>query len=128
MKATLDIPDDVARAVQRRADREGLALVEQIVQLVKLGLVASAVPSAVFEQFLRVAGQVAAGPAAPGAAKGGGETRPLPVSVSAATGLAVIHGPPDAPAHSMTVDEILALTQDALSEDDRERAGLSVRY
>lgn len=113
MKATLDIPDDLAREVQRRADRAGRDVIEQIVELVKLALLVADVAPA---------GRSNADP--PGAARPGA----LSVATAAATGLPIIHSPPDAPIHSMTVNEILALTEAALSEDDLERAGLSIRH
>jgi hypothetical protein len=53
MRTTLDIPDEVASEVQRRADRDGRGLVEQIVRLVELGLRAADVPAAEFERFIR---------------------------------------------------------------------------
>ncbi|HEY2587078.1 MAG TPA: hypothetical protein VGI81_15130 [Tepidisphaeraceae bacterium] len=112
MKATLDIPDEVAREVQRRADRAGREFVEQIAELVKLAL--------------RVPDNAAAGgtvTAGPGTARQGA----LTVATDPATGLPIIHSPPDAPVHSMTVNELSALTEAALSEDDLERAGLSLR-
>lgn len=126
MKATLNIPDDVARAVQRRAERDGRELAEEMVRLVELGLLAADVPAAEFERLVRSVNPRGAEPS----------TRPSaahaaiapPFSTDPATGLPVIDSPPDAPVRAMTLDEVLGLAHDAQAEDDLERAGLPVRH
>jgi hypothetical protein len=42
VKATLDIPDDLAAEVQRRAAQEGRERVQQMVQVIRVGLSAEA--------------------------------------------------------------------------------------
>ena len=130
MKATLDIPDEVASEIQRRADRDGRELLEQIVQLVRLGLLASDVPVAALEQFIRTVREVnrrfPETPSIPGIPRQGASFA-ASAATDAATGLPVVKSPPDAPVHTMSVDEILALTTDVEREDDLERAGLPLR-
>jgi hypothetical protein len=50
------------------------------------------------------------------------------VSTDPATSLPVIISPPDAPIHSMKAEDVLALEQATLEEEDLERAGLPVRH
>ena len=129
MRTTLDIPDEVAGEVQRRADRDGRELVEQIVLLVRTGLLAADVPAADLERFARAArpaGSAPGGPADVGSTTRGGTahaSRADPV-----TGLPVIDSPPGAPVYGMRLDEVLALARDAESENDLERTGLPVRH
>jgi hypothetical protein len=103
VKTTLDIPDDVAGEVQRRARRDGRELAEEIVQLVRFALAAEGVSDAAL--------------------------LPAPViSVDPATGLPVIHSPPDAPIRSMTAEQFQALIAESELDGDLERAGLTVRH
>jgi plasmid stability protein len=131
VKTTLDIPDDVAGEVQRRAARHGREPVEQVVRLLKLALLIEDVPVAEWEHVLRLlravrdVGNGGGGGAAHAVAQAGG--RSVVLSSDPATGLPVIHSPPDAPIRSMTAEQVQALIDQARREEDLERAGLPVR-
>ena len=120
MKTTVDIPDDVASAVQRSAEQDGRAVAEQIVRLVKLGLIASALPMRDLEKMLSLVRSSRNG--------GAHVSTPFSLTTDTATGLPAIHSPPEAPIFSMSPVAILALMQLALSEEDLERAGLPLGH
>jgi len=124
MKTTVDIPDEVADEVRRHAVRDGRELVAEIIQLVKLGILASEFSLAELTQVLRhyreLRNALVHGVPTP--------RRAFFLEKDPSTGLPIIHSPPDAPIHSMSVDQILALSQAVLEEEDLERAGLSVRH
>jgi hypothetical protein len=122
MKTMLDIPDDVVAEVQRRAKQHGRELSEQIVQLLKFALLAgyeaaSGVPHDARLQTRSVAVHRVGHPG----------RSPL-VSTDPATGLPVIHSPPEAPIRSMTAEQIRALVEEAQLEEDLGRAGLPIRH
>lgn len=100
MTTTLNLPDDLAAAVRRRAAREGRDVAAEVVELVRKGLAASE-------------------PAQPAA-----EPVPPVISTDPVTGLPVIRGAPDAPIQSMSAADALALEQSILEEEDLKRAGL----
>jgi hypothetical protein len=52
------------------------------------------------------------------------ELRPAQVQTDSVTGLPVIISPPDAPIHSMSLDDVLKLEQTILEEEDLHRAGI----
>ena len=103
MTTTLQLPDDLARAVQLRADQEGHDVAEEVVDLVRKGLAVSE-------------------PAQPAVA-------PIPpiITKDPQTGLPVIQGAPNAPISRMTTEEILAMYEQAQLEEDLERLGIPSR-
>jgi plasmid stability protein len=105
MKTTLDLPEDLAAELQRRATADGRELADEVVDLVRKGLAAPArnpMPDAAHPTHAVIA------------------TDPD-------TGLPVIQSPPDAPISRMTSDELDAIIQRTQLEEDLERAGLPVR-
>jgi plasmid stability protein len=104
MTTTLNLPDDLASAVKRRAAEGGRGVAEEVVELVRRGLAVSETPP-----------QPAADPIPPVIAKD-------PV-----TGLPAIRGGPDAPISRMTAQEIQAIIDRAQLEEDLERLGISPR-
>jgi hypothetical protein len=119
VKAVLDIPDDLAAELERQAKRSGRATADQLVHLVRLALLLEDLPLAEMGRFAKVARALV-------------EARnravhALPAAVlqtDPATGLQVIVSPPDAPIHSMSVADALALEQSILEEEDLQRAGI----
>jgi plasmid stability protein len=99
MKTTLDLPDDLVRAVKLRALRQGRKLKEAVAELLRQGLASS--------------------PAAP-------TPRPT-ISTDAETGLPTIQGGPGAPISTMSTEEIYAAIQKSQEEEDLERLGVSLR-
>jgi hypothetical protein len=97
MKTTLDLPDDLVRAVQ-----DGRKLKDAVADLLRKGLAASTAPRRT------------------GAAKASSRIKTDPT-----TGLPVIIGDPNAPARKMTVAQLLALEQETQTQEDLERLGLS---
>jgi plasmid stability protein len=82
MKATLDIPDDLASEVQRRAAAGGRDLADEVVDLLRKGLGVPAVAS---------------------------PARPV-ITTDPDTGLPLILSPPDAPVWRMTADQLDAIS------------------
>jgi len=101
MKATLDIPDDIAGELQRRAAAGGRDLSQEVVALVRKGL-----------------GVLPAGPAS--------QATPV-ITTDPQTNLPVIQSPPDAPIWRMTAAELDTLIDREQLEEDLDRAGLPVR-
>ena len=126
MKTTLDIPDEVANQLQEHADRNGRQLAEQIVQVVKLGLIVDNIPVPVIEEMARALGSVSRQSTAIEARKIPHQPNAGLISVDPATGLLAIDSPPDAPIRFMTPQQVLAMTETALMEDELERAGISI--
>lgn len=122
MKTTIVLPDDVHRAVQQRAERGGRPLVEEIIQLVKLGLLSRGASPAEIDEILRnkIRIQRVGSPS--------DLPESTPITTDPATRLPLVKSPPDALIHSMTVAEALALEQQSELEDDLERAGLPIRH
>jgi len=102
MKTTLDLPDDLVRAVKLRALREGRKLKDAVADLLRKGLASSSAPRS----------QVAVTPTAR-------------LTTDPTTGLPLIICDPNAPASKMTIEELLALEQETQSQEDFERLGLS---
>jgi len=102
MKTTLDLPEDLVRAVEFQALQEGRKLNDAVADLLRKGLAASAVPPP----------QLAAN----------GSAR---IKTDPATGLPIILGDAHAPASKMTLAELLALEQATQTQEDLERLGLS---
>src|SRR5687768_5010005 len=103
MKTTLDIPDDVARAVERRAAAGGHDVAAEVVDLVRKGL------------------------AVCGASEARAHLVPPVISTDPVTGLPVIRGAPDAPISRMTAEEIQAMIDQTQLEEDLERLGIPPR-
>jgi plasmid stability protein len=99
MKTTIDLPDDLVRAVKLRALQEGRKLKEAVAALLRQGLASS--------------------PATP--------MVPPRISTDAATGLPTIQGAPGAPIATMSAEEIYAAIQKSQEEEDLERVGVSLR-
>jgi plasmid stability protein len=102
MTTTLNLPDDLARAVRQRAAEEGRDVAGEVVELVRRGLAVSQ-PTA---QTTLVA--------------------PI-ISTDPVTGLPVIRGAPDAPISRMTAEEIQAIIDQTQLEEDLERLGIPPR-
>jgi len=96
MKTTFDLPADLVSEMKRRAVREGRKLKDVATELLKRGMASEKMPL----------------PAA--TAKKG--TIKLPLFPSAG----------DAPASRMSIEELLALEQQALHQEDLQRLGLSL--
>lgn len=86
METTLDLPDDLVRAIEFRASQDGRRLNDAVADLLRKGLAASIAPR-------------------PQAVPKGSAR----VTTDAATGLPIILGDPNAPASKMTNEELLAL-------------------
>jgi hypothetical protein len=126
MKTTVDIPDEVANELREQAKRQGHDLAEHIVQVVRLGLIIDNIPAATFEKIARALGVASGRPAALQPHNVLHQNAPSAFSADPVTGLLMIDSPPDAPVRSMTPEQVLALTEAALMEDDLERAGIPV--
>jgi plasmid stability protein len=107
MKTTLALPDDLLAELKARAARAGRNVEEFAARLLTDALRSTAEP---VPSPTRV------------------DAAPLTISSDPETGLPVIHSPPDAPIHSMTNDQILALIEQTQLEEDLERAGFPVRH
>lgn len=99
MKTTLDLPDDLVRQLKLRAVLQGRTLKELTTELLRQALSA---------------------PAPVERAQEPDEERLLVTS----DGLPVFRCRPDAPATKMSVEELLALAEQASEEEDRKRARL----
>jgi hypothetical protein len=100
MKITIDLPENLVKAVKLRALREGRKLKDAVGDLLRRALECPGV----------------VGPAA----------RPK-VSRDPETGLPTIQGTPGAPIATMSSEEIYAAIQKAQEEEDLERLGVSLR-
>ncbi|MCF7674092.1 MAG: hypothetical protein K9M97_02015 [Akkermansiaceae bacterium] len=96
MKTTFDLPPDLIREVKLRAVHEGRKLKDVAAGLLNRGLAA--------DQTSRMA---------PAATKG-------------AIKLPLFPSPKTAPASRMSTEELLALEQETLTQEDHQRLGLSV--
>src|SRR4051794_18967686 len=98
MTTTLELPDDVLRAVRLRAQRDGRGFSESVTDLLRDAL---ALPSPPLPIDVLL---------------------PSPVmKINPVTGLPCFEGSPDAPAQRMTIAEPLALEQQSLYEEDLAR-------
>ena len=102
MKTTIDLPDDLVKAVKLRAVNEGRKLREEMADLLRLGLAAARFPAAPRKSLNspRVKTDVKSG---------------LPVIVCRAS----------APARGMSVEQLVALENETQTREDLERLGLS---
>ncbi|MBV8781028.1 MAG: hypothetical protein JO353_06495 [Phycisphaerae bacterium] len=103
MTTTLDLPGDLARAVQRRAEQEGRDLAAEVVELVRKGL---AVSEPALPQIMAVS--------------------PI-ITKDSKTGLPLIRGGADAPLSRMTTEDLQALIENSQLEEDLERLGIPAR-
>jgi len=99
MKTTLDLPDELIREVKLRAVVQRRTVKDLVADFIRQGL-----------------GM---------APRGKAEKRPASSKVKIGeNGLPVIRCAPNAPATRMSVEELLALEQEARTEEDLQRAGL----
>lgn len=99
MKTTLDLPDEIVREMKLRAVMQGRTLRDLAADFLRQGL-----------------GMAAPRPATTLPQK-------LPFDIGA-DGIPIFHGSADAPATRMTLKELLQLEQDALYQEDMQRAGI----
>ena len=99
MKTTLDLPDDLVRAVKLRALQDGRKLKDAFADLLRQGLAAS-----------RLA-----------------PNRPPKISKDPKTGLPIIRCAPGAPISNMSTEAIYTMLHKSLEEDDFDRLGITVR-
>jgi hypothetical protein len=121
MRTVLDIPDDLANELQRQAQRSGRETGEQVLHLMRLALLVEQLPLAEMGRF---AGALRALLEVRNRAVHSGER--LQMQTDPVTGLPAIVSPPDAPIHSMSLKDVLALEQAVLEEQDLQRAGISL--
>ena len=100
MKTTLEIPDEIMRAVKIRAAVEGRKLKDIVAEALKAGLLA-----------------ISSSPRSP---KG------IQVETDPKTTLPVVVAVADAPGSTLTAEELKGLEQYSLNQEDLERAGLSL--
>lgn len=97
MKTTFDLPPDLVREMKLRAVHEGRKLKDVAADLLKRGL-----------------------------ADQGKPTSPIPTKPRIriqSNGLPVVQCGTDAPANRMTIDELLALEQETLHQEELQRLG-----
>lgn len=100
MKTTFDLPPDLVREVKLRAVHEGRPLKDVAAELLKRGLADPAKPA-----------------------------KPKPVKPRIeiqANGFPVIRCGKNSPASRMTLEELLALEQETLLQEDLQRVGLAL--
>jgi hypothetical protein len=101
MKTTLDLPDDLVHRIKIRAVQERKSLKRFVADLLIKGLESPSTTASF-------------------------GTEPLPEGIMLnERGFPVIRCGPNAPASRMTVEELLALEQQSLVEEDLQRAGLA---
>lgn len=119
MKTVLDIPDDLADELERHARREGRETSEHLLHLVRLAMLLEDLPLVEIGRFAGVLRKLLE--ARHRAVHG---LLPAQVQTDPATGLPVILSPPNAPIHSMSLDDVLKLERTILQEEDLQRAGI----
>jgi len=100
MKTTLDLPDDLVKAVKYRALRDGKKLRETVAELLRSGLAAGSSQA---------------------------KTARPKVGTDPNTGLPLIESAPGTALSRMSADEIYALIHATQEEEDLERFSLSLR-
>lgn len=101
MKTTLDLPDELIREVKLRAVVQRRTVKDLVAEFLRQGLGLAPL--------------------------GGAKKRPVsPMVRIGEGGLPVIQCAPNAPATRMSVEALLALEQEAQTEEDLKRAGLSL--
>ena len=138
MKATIDIPEPIARRIGALAARNGRDVTDQIVQVLRILLSGDASVEE-WESILRASDagnmpDVVIRTPHHGRTsifihlKRASDALPAPVfSVDPVTGMPVINSPPDAPIHRMTAAEFQTVIDQANEEAELERAGIPVR-
>jgi len=101
MKTTLDLPDDILREMKLRALMQGRTLRDLAADFLRQGL-GMAVP----RQAMTL-------------------PQDLPFELGA-DGIPIFRGSADAPAARMSLEALLKLEQDALTDEDMQRVGSSV--
>jgi hypothetical protein len=104
MKTTLDLPDDLVKALKLWAVHEGKKLKDAVAETLRAGLAARAASAPRRRRRERVR-----------------------IEKDAKTGLPVIRCPADAPARRMTTAQLLALEQESQTREDLERLGVPLR-
>lgn len=100
MKTTLDLPDDLVQRIKIRAVQERKPLKRFVADLLVKGLESPAVTS--------------------------DSAAPLPEGIVLnESGFPVFRSKPNAPATHMTAEELIALEQQTLKEEDLKRAGIA---
>jgi hypothetical protein len=102
MTTTLNLPDDLASAVEKRAAQRGGDVATEVVELVRKGL---------------------------GLPKRGSDAAPIAPIIfkDPLTGLPLISGAPDAPISRMTTEQIYAMIEQTQEQEDLERLGIPLR-
>ena len=126
VKTAIEIPDELLARLKDRASRDGRELDQVAVSLLAAGLGAVR-SSGDGEPVPGTLPMVKANPAMVGPVDAA-ETRLPRFAIDPATGLRVIISPPNAPIHSMSVQDTLSLEQSILEEQDLERVGLPIRH
>jgi hypothetical protein len=106
MKTTVDLPDELVKALKLRAVHEGKKLKQAIADTLRAGLA------------VRPAGRTR---------RPRGSGARLIIKKDPRTGLPVIQCPGDAPARRMTVAQLRALEDESQEQADLERHGISPR-
>lgn len=101
MKTTLDLPDELVRELKMRALMQGRTLRDLATEFLRQGL-SKVTPRQTIEP-----------------------TQDAPFELTA-DGIPLLKGSSDAPAASMSLEQLLQLEQDALCIEDMQRAGISV--
>ena len=96
MKTTLDLPDDLMREVKIRAATQGRKLKDVVTDAIRTGLFPNSISQ---------------------------DSKPK-ITKHPTLGHLVVTGGPNAPASSMTIEQILQLEQDALYQEDLQRLGI----
>lgn len=108
MKTTLDLPDELVKALKLRAIHEGKKLKDAVADALRAGLKARAGGAG---------------------GKGGRQRSGRPVvKKDRRTGAPVIRCPSDAPARRMTAGQLHHLEHRSQTREDLERLGLPVRH
>lgn len=98
MKTTLELPDELMRAIKIRAAQSNRRLKDVVTELLEKGMNA---------------------PAAPPPSQGGTD-RSRRVNINPETGLPLVRSPADAPITRLSTDEVYALIHRAEYEEDME--------
>ena len=100
MKTTIDLPEEIVLEMKRHADMQGRTLSDLAAEFLRLGLGMATT------------------------------AKPDPITLAkhgvtiGSNGIPIFHGNDDAPATRMTLKELLQLEQDALYQEDMQRAGI----
>ena len=98
---TIDLPDNLVKAVKYRAVRDGRKLKDVMTDVIVEGLRSENRSSRLTET-----------------------KEASHIGVNPRTGLPVIHGSPDAPALKMSIEQLLEMEQRVQEEEDLQRVGL----